>query len=145
MCQEMDKVMATQIIPYLFFDGNCREAMEFYKTCLGGELQLMALKDTPVAAQFPPEAADLIMHADLDNDNISLMASDNFDGSPIEQGNRISLMISCSSEEELRKFFDALAQGGTVNQPVRKEFWGDIYGQLTDKFDIQWQMNFHQS
>lgn len=136
--------MATQIIPYLFFNGKCREAMEFYKSCLGGELQIMTLKDTPVAAQFPPEAANLIMHADLTNGSVALMASDNFDGSPVQHGNEISLMISCSSEEELRGYFDALSKGGKVDMPVRQEFWGDVYGQFTDKFGMQWQLNFHK-
>jgi PhnB protein len=117
--------------------------MEFYQSCLGGELKLTPLKETPVASQFPPEAADLIMHAELRKDNIALMASDNFDGSPVLQGNQITLMISCSSEEELRGYFAALAAGGKVDQPVRQEFWGDIYGQLTDKFGLQWMLNFH--
>lgn len=137
--------MTTQVIAYLFFDRKCREAMEFYQSCLGGELKIMALKDTPVAAQFPPEAAELVMHADLTNGSIALMASDNFDGSPVNAGNQISLMISCSSEAELRGYFDALSVGGKANMPVRQEFWGDIYGQLTDKFSIQWQLNFHQT
>lgn len=135
--------MSTQVIPYLFFNGTCREAMEFYKSALGGELHLTALKDTPVVAQFPPEAANLLMHAELRNGAIALMASDNFDGSEMKAGNQISLMLSCSSEAELRGYFDALSKGGKVDQPVRKEFWGDIYGQLTDRFGLQWMMNFH--
>jgi PhnB protein len=135
--------MTTQIVPYLFFDGNCREAMEFYKSALGGELQIMALKDTPVAAQFPPEKADQVMHADLHNALIALMASDNLDDSTVKAGNQVSLMLSCSSEAELRGFFEALSKGGKVDQPVRQEFWGDIYGQLTDKFGLQWMMNYH--
>jgi PhnB protein len=134
--------MTTQLIPYLFFDGTCREAMEFYKSALGGELRVTALKDTPVAAQFPPEKADLLMHADLTNEKMSLMASDDFDGS-MKAGNQITLMLSCGSEAELRKYFDALSPGGKVDQPIRQEFWGDIYGQLTDKFGMQWMMNYH--
>ena len=135
--------MTTQIVPYLFFDGNCREAMEFYKSSLSGELHLTALKDTPVAAQFPSEKGAQMMHAELTNGAIALMASDNFDDRKVTTGNQISLMISCSSEAELRGFFEALAKGGKVDQPVRQEFWGDIYGQLTDKFGIQWMLNFH--
>jgi PhnB protein len=135
--------MATQIVPYLFFNGKARQAMEFYQSCLGGELTFTPLKETPVASQFPPEAADLIMHAELHKDSIGLMASDNFDGSKIEQGSQISLMVNCSSEEELRRYFTGLSAGGKVDQPVRQEFWGDIYGQLTDKFGMQWMLNFH--
>ena len=137
--------MSTQIVPYLYFDGNCREAMEFYHTCLGGELSIQALRDTPAAGQFPAEAADMIMHAELNKDGITLlMASDMLRGS-LQTGNHIELMLNCSSEAELHTFFDALAKGGKVNQPVRTEFWGAVFGQLTDPFGMQWMLNYNKS
>lgn len=137
--------MSTQIVPYLYFDGNCREAMEFYRTSLGGELTIQALRDTPAADQFPPEVADKIMHAELKKNNtILLMASDLLRGT-LQSGNHIELMLNCSSEAELRTFFDALSKGGKVNQPVRTEFWGAVFGQLTDKFGMQWMLNYGQS
>ena len=136
--------MNTQIVAYLYFGGNCREAMEFYQSALGGDLRIQAIKDTPAAGQFPPEAANLIMHAELTGGSMALMASDMLQGT-LQAGNQIELLINCSSEEELRKFFDALSKGGKVDQPVRTEFWGAVFGQLTDKFGIHWMLNYGKS
>lgn len=136
--------MNTQIVAYLYFGGNCREAMEFYQAALGGELRIQAIKDTPAAGQFPPEAANLIMHAELTGGSMALMASDMLQGT-LQAGNQIELLINCSSEEELHKFFDALSKGGKVDQPVRTEFWGAVFGQLTDKFGIHWMLNYGKS
>ena len=136
--------MNTQIVAYLYFGGQCREAMEFYQSCLGGELSIQAVKDTPAAAQFPPESANFIMHAELKKDSLALMASDMLRGT-VQAGNQIELMLNCSSEEELHTFFNALSKGGKVNQPVRTEFWGAVFGQLTDKFGISWMLNYGKS
>ena len=136
--------MNTQIVAYLYFGGNCREAMEFYQSALGGELRIQTIKDTPAAGQFPSEAANLIMHAELTKGSISLMASDMLQGT-LQAGNQIELLINCSSEEELHNFFDALSKGGKVDQPVRTEFWGAVFGQLTDKFGIHWMFNYGKS
>lgn len=136
--------MTTQTVPYLYFDGTCREAMEFYHACLGGELAMQSVRETPAAAQFPAEAGDMIMHAELKKEGVVLlMASDMLRGS-LQTGNQIELMLSCSSEEELRTFYDTLSRGGQANQPVRKEFWGAVFGQLTDRYGIQWMLNYGQ-
>ncbi len=137
--------MDTQIVAYLYFGGNCREAMEFYHACLGGELQLMAVKDTPASAGgFPAGSEDLIMHSELHKGGLTLMASDMLMGE-IRPGNQIELMLNCSSEAELHTFFAALSKGGKVNQPVRTEFWGAVFGQLNDRFGIGWMLNYGQS
>jgi len=137
--------MGTQVVAYLYFGGNCREAMEFYHACLGGELKLMEVKDTPAAAGgFPAGSEHLIMHAELHQGELSLMASDMLMGE-LKPGNQIELMLNCSSEEELRTFFSALSQGGIVNQPVRVEFWGAVFGQFVDRFGIGWMLNYGQS
>lgn len=136
--------MGSQIVAYLFFASDCREAMEFYKNALSGELQIQQIKDTPMAAKFPPESQTLVMHAELRlKGETVLMASDMLDGK-VEAGNRYQLMIDCSSEEELRRYFSALSKGGTVISDVRTEFWGAVYGQLKDKFGIEWMLNFSQ-
>ena len=136
--------METKIVTYLYFDKKCREAMEFYQTALGGDLKIMAVKDTPAAAQFPAEYGDLVMHAELTRGPLSLMASDALD-EPVKPGNQITLMLNCSSEKELQDAFSALARGGHVDTPVRKEFWGAVFGQVTDQFGIQWMFNYGQS
>lgn len=134
--------MGTKLIPYLYFNGTCRQAMEFYHAALGGELQLMEVKDTPAAGQFPTESAHLIMHGELHSGDVVIMASDDLRGST-KGGDQIALMVNCESEAEIHALANALSKGGTVDQPVRKEFWGDFYGQVTDPFGIHWQMNYH--
>jgi PhnB protein len=105
----------------------------------------MAVKDTPASAGgFPAGSGDLIMHAELKKDSLYLMASDMLMGE-IRSGNQIELMLNCSSEEELHTFFNALSQGGKVNQPVRTEFWGAVFGQLVDRFGIGWMLNYGKS
>ena len=131
------------IIAYLTFDGNCREAMNFYKGALGGELTIMTVGQSPAAAQMPKESHDQVMHADLKSGSINLMASDNLGGErPVTVGSAISLMLNCSSEEEIRRIFPKLAVGGKVNSELKVEFWGSLYGDITDKYGLRWMLNF---
>jgi PhnB protein len=134
----------TQINAYLSFSGNTREVMNFYKDCLGGELTMMTIGESPVASQMPPEAKDQIMHASLTNKGIVLMASD-MSPNNITKGNNISLMLNCSSEEEINGFYSKLSAGGQASHPPKKEFWGAVFGNLTDKFGIQWMLNYNQA
>jgi PhnB protein len=133
--------MAT-IDAYLSFAGNCREAMTFYRDCLGGELQLMTVGESGVAAQMPKEAQGLIMHAALTKGPLALMASDMMDGGAVDQGNAMSLMLYCGSEEEIRAFFSKLRAGAKVNTELKVEFWGSMYGDLVDKFGVRWMFNY---
>jgi PhnB protein len=130
-----------QINAYLFFEDNCREAMNFYKECLGGELSIQAIEETPVANQFPPEAQKKIMHAMLVGDGWGLMASDMMDPGFV-RGNSISLALICTSSEEIKTFFSKLSAGGQVTHPLKEEFWGSTFGQLTDKFGVEWMLNY---
>jgi PhnB protein len=125
--------------PYLFFDGSCKEAMEFYKSVFGGELQVSEadpeqMGDMPNKDWFKGK----IMHASLKGP-VNLMASDSPTASA--KAAKIELSLGGTEEAEMRKTFDALAAGGKVKMPLEKQFWGDIYGQITDKYDIDWMMN----
>jgi len=131
----------TQIVPYLHFRGNCREAMTFYHECLGGELTLQTIAESPMAGQMPPEAQQQIMHASLMKGDLGLMASDMMREVPAH-GNTITLMLYCGSEEEIRVSFSNLSAGGTVTTPLAEQFWGAIYGEITDKFGFNWMLNF---
>lgn len=130
-----------QIVAYLFFDGNCREAMEFYKESLGGDLAIQTVRESPVAGQLPAEAGEKIMHARLTAGDLTLLASDAI-GQEHIIGNNISLTLLCDSEEEIQTHFSKLSAGGKVTHPLRVEFWGATYGQLTDKFGINWMLNY---
>ena len=134
-----------QIVAYVFFDGNCREAMTFYKECLGGELFMQAVGDTPAASQMPADAKQKIMHAALKNDGFEIMASDWMDGQGFVRGNSISLSMHCGSEEEIKHLFSNLSAGGKIKAPLADQFWGATFGMLTDKFGIDWMLNYDKT
>lgn len=131
-----------RMLAYLAFAGNCREAMTFYKGCLGGDLVMQTVGETPMASQMPPATHKNIMHAALTNGAVGLMASDMMEPGKIVQGNTFSLMIDCSSEEEIKSLFPKLSAGGKVHHPLKEEFWGSTFGDFTDKFGVRWMMNW---
>lgn len=134
----------TQLNPYLRFDGDARAAMEFYRDVLGGTLDMQTLGDS---GQSDDEATkDRIMHAHLDADGITLMASDSMPGQPpLVPGDNVSLSLVGSDAEGLTKIFEALAEGGTVVVQLEEQFWGDTFGMLTDRFGMQWMVNVSKS
>ncbi len=128
-----------QLNPYLQFDGNCKEAMNFYKSCLGGELSLMTMGESPMGKDLPAEAKNKVMHARLKNDGVVIMAADNMSpGGPAPGGN-ISLSISAGSKKEIDTFFSKLSAGGKVLHAPKEEFFG-YYGDLKDKYGINWML-----
>jgi PhnB protein len=133
---------AAYLSPYLNFDGNCREAMEFYHGVLGGKLDLNTFAD-----YFPDESADRkdkIMHAMLQNDFLTLMASDLPPGAEYNVGNHISLSLAGTDSEQLKSVWNGLSQGGTVTMPLEKQVWGDEFGMFADKFGMNWMVNISQ-
>lgn len=122
---------------YLFFRGDCKEAMEFYKSIFGGELTLMSYDDAPDGVG--EDMKDKIMHAFLSGGDIRLMASDTSMAS--EKAAKVSLCLGGSDEQRLRDIFERLSEGGEVKYPLKKEFWGDIHGNLIDKYNIDWMVN----
>lgn len=132
----------TQINAYINFDGNCREAMNFYKECLGGELALQTVEGSPIEEQCPPGIKHLILHASLMKDTLVLMGSDMQGPEGFIKGNSIALSLSCSSEEEIKTFFAHLSNGGKITHALMQSFWGATFGVLTDKFGIRWMLNY---
>jgi PhnB protein len=131
-----------EIITYLNFDGNCREAMKFYERCLGGELQLMPFSEVP--GDLPKEAKDRIIHARLAKGSAVIMASDTMPGTHFQQGNNFSICLNCESLEETERFFSALGEKGKVTMPLQDTFWGARFGMLTDQFGVNWMFNFEK-
>ena len=121
--------------PYLFFDGDAEQAMNFYKSVFGGKITISRMSDMPGTK---PEDANRVMHAMLEGD-VKLMASDSDKASP--EAKKIELSISGDDEAKLRGYFEALAKGGKVTMPLEKAPWGDIFGMLTDKYHISWMVN----
>jgi PhnB protein len=130
-----------QLNTYLFFDGNCADAMRFYERTLGGKLSLMTHAESPMAAQTPPGSADRIMHARLDFDGGMLMASDWMAGQPYGGMKGFSLSLIYPTAAEARRMFDTLAQGGQVTMPIDKTFWAEAFGMLVDRFGTPWMVN----
>lgn len=133
------------INPYLNFAGNTEEAFKFYQTIFGGELNIMRFNDTPQADNVPPAIKDKVMHASLPIGNGNyLMATDACEemGFNLKQGNNYYLCLNPDSREDADRIFNTLSEGGKVNTPLQDMFWGDYYGDLTDKFGIQWMINY---
>ncbi len=131
-----------QLDAYLFFDGNCAEAMRFYERTLGGKLKVMMTHaESPMAAQTPPGSGDRIMHAALEIDGRVLMASDSMVGQPIGGMKGFSLSLTYPTAAEARRMFDALAAGGRVTMPLEKTFWAEAFGMLVDRFGTPWMIS----
>jgi len=122
--------------PYLTFNGNCREAMNFYKECLGGELSLTVVRDSPAASQVPPQMQDQLLHSLLKTAEFEIMATD-MQPEALNEGNAVHLCLICKTEEELQNLWNKLSAGGKINQPLHKMFFGFI-GTFTDKFGKSW-------
>lgn len=135
----------TQIFAYLTFNGNCHEAMMFYKECLGGELTLQTIGDSPMAERMPAQMKEHILHATLKKDGLVLMASDIAGDNGLNKGNSISLMLDCSSEDELSGCYKKLSAGGQATHQPENTFWGAIFGDLTDKYGNQWLLNYNKN
>lgn len=131
-----------QLKSYLTFNGNCREAMSFYKECLGGELSLQTVGETPLADKMPEAMKNYILHASLTKGNLVLMGSDLVSDKGLTRGNAISLMLDCSSEEEIKLVFSKLSVGGVITHALENTFWGAIIGDFTDQFGNNWILHF---
>jgi PhnB protein len=130
--------MTSRLNPYISFDGNAREALDFYQATLGGELAVNTF------AEFGdhPDKADQIMHGQLETDaGFTLMAADTAPGATHEPGNNFSVSLSGDDADQLRGYWEALSADGTVTVPLEKQPWGDEFGMVIDKFGVAWMVN----
>ncbi len=133
----------TQINVYLFFDGNCADAVQFYAAALGGTPQIMKAKEMPDGGgNVPPERREQVMHARLEIDGGGvLMASDWMDTAPYPGMRGFRACLTPASAADGQRMFDALAAGGSVDAPFGPTFWSPGFGMLTDRFGVQWMVN----
>lgn len=131
---------------YLGFNGKCREAMNFYKKCLGGgELNLQTVGESPVANQMPAGFdKDQILHSPLVKDGITIMGSDMTRSKPVN-GNTLGICVNCSSAEEIQSIFTKLSENGSVDDPLKEQFWGDTFGAVTDKYGKPRMFNYSKN
>jgi PhnB protein len=131
-----------QVETYLFFDGNCAEAMRFYERTLGGKLEMMMTHaESPEAAKSPPGNADRILHASLLIDGRRLMASDSMAGQPYEGMKGFSLSLVYPTVDAAKRIFDELSRNGRVNLPLQKTFFVESFGMLVDRFGTPWMVS----
>jgi PhnB protein len=133
--------LGSKLNPYLGFNGNAREAMDFYHDVFGGELTMQTFAEGGMADD--PADADRIMHAQLETPNgITLMGSDSASrmGTPPAESS-ISISLSGDDEAELTGYWQRLADGGAVTMPLEKAPWGDQCGMVKDRFGTEWMVN----
>jgi PhnB protein len=134
--------MAATLNPYLNFDSNARQAMEFYRDVFGGDLRINTFGEF---GQADSAEADKIMHAQLETDNgFTLMASDTPAGMQRNPGDTISISLSGDDSALLRGYWEKLSEGGNVTMPLEKQMWGDEFGMCVDRFGIPWMVNITQ-
>jgi PhnB protein len=133
-----------EIQPYLFFDGRCEEAVEFYKRALGAELEMLMRyresPDPPPPGMVPPGYEDKVMHASLRVGGAVLMASDDCTGNA-KQFEGFSLSLSVPDTPTADRMFNALAEGGEVQMPLGRTFWSPRFGMVKDRFGVHWMIN----
>lgn len=134
----------TRINPYLNFNDNCREAMNFYKDSIGGELTLTSVGESPMAAQMPPHMQDAILHSSLLVGDYMIMGSD-MRRRQLTDGDTVSLCINCASEDEMNRFYTNLSAGGNINEPISEMPGGAKIGNITDKFGKQWMFYYDKN
>ncbi len=132
-----------QVQPYLFFDGSCEEAIEFYRTTLGAEVAMLMrfrdCPDPPAPGMVPPGAENKVMHSELRIGDSTVMASDGrCQGKPDFQG--FSLSLAAANEAEAHRLFAALAEGGQVRMPLAKTFFSPCFGIVADRFGVSWMI-----
>ncbi|WML31379.1 VOC family protein [Neobacillus sp. OS1-32] len=136
--------MKGQATPYLMFDGNAKEALDFYQQVFGGEQS--DLKTFAEAGyQTPPEAKDRLIHGRLKKDDLFFMVSDCFPGSSVVIGSNISLVLDFESEEEIQAIYNALSEKGTVHMELQDTFWGAKYAKVKDPFGVIWDLNYQKA
>ncbi|MFJ8912647.1 VOC family protein [Amycolatopsis sp. NPDC102389] len=132
--------MGSRLNPYIRYNGNARQAMEFYQEVLGGKLEIGTIADFGSPGSL---SADKVMHAQLDTSSgFTLMACDvagQVEDVPHSPGNNVAVYLG--GDGELRGYFEQLSVGGTVTMPLEKQVWGDEAGALVDRFGISWMFN----
>lgn len=128
------------LIPYLNFNGNASEALDFYSNALNGEIVFkQTFGESPM--ESPESQKNKIMHASFKAGDLHFLVSDTMEGQPVSQGSNLSLSLNFEDVNELNKIFAALAEGGKVTMELQDTFWGARFGMLIDKYGFNWMFN----
>jgi PhnB protein len=127
--------------PYIFFYGRCQEALDFYKSVLGGTYEVMLVKDSPIADQMPADFRDKVMHASFTAPGIQFMASDGREIKTVDpDAGNISIALSALDGAQGERLLQALSEGGKITMPLAPAFWGGRFVSFVDRFGIEWLM-----
>ena len=130
----------SKLIPYLNFEGQCEEAMNFYKECVEGSIgEYSRFSDSP--QQAPEEYKNKIMHVEFRFDDNTIMAADVMPGYKLKKGNNMNLNLAMEDPEKMAKWFNNLAVGGIVLMDLQDTFWGARFGMVEDKYGVVWMFN----
>lgn len=116
--------------------------MNFYKDCLGGELSIQTIGESPISDKMPEQMKQSILHSTLIKGQLILMGSDMVGDSGLIKGNGVSMMLDCESEEEIKTIYSKLSEGGKAEHPLENSFFGAVFGDLTDKYGNHWLLHF---
>jgi PhnB protein len=130
----------TKVNPYLIFDGNCGEAMQFYQRVLGGKLDVMSYGQSPDPAHVPKGSEERVMHAFLQTDGGPLMASDCPAGMPYPGMHGFWVSLAFQDAATVRRVYDAFAERGEVVMPLGRTFWAESFGMLVDRYGTRWMV-----
>jgi len=131
--------MATKLVPYIFLNGRCEEALEFYKSVFGGGYEMMRVGDSAVASEMPPDAGNRVMHASFTAGDVAFMASDGREVKTVDpDAGNVSLALTFEDASRGEDVFNALAAGGKTVVPLDTAFWGGRFGNVVDKFGTDW-------
>jgi PhnB protein len=135
--------MSLRLIPYLVMDGNAKEAIHFYEKALGAQvLFAQSFGEMPENPEFPipADAKDRVSHATLKVGETELMLSDTFPGQPSQSGTQVTICITTNDAEKAKQMFEALTDGGQVTMPLQETFFSPAYGNVIDKFGVNFQV-----
>ena len=133
-----------QLEAYLYFDGRCEEALEFYKRALGGEYEANRFAGSPMEAHVGPEWAQKILHATFKGDGFTFMGSDRAPGEGGDIKPNVALSLA-TDQARAETVFQALADGGKIVMPLGPSFWSGSFGMVTDRFGIEWMVSGHSA
>jgi PhnB protein len=140
-----DEIDLKNLTPHISFNGNCEEAINFYKEAFDGEIEFsMTYKGSPMEDQVPEDHQLKIMHSTFAADGIRFMAADSVPGHTVPRESNIDLNIDFDSKEEQAEAFRILSEGGEVLMPLQDVFWGSHFGMIRDRFGIKWMFNCPQ-
>lgn len=134
--------MTAKLNSYISFNGDAKEAAEFYKSVFGGNVYMDTFGKFADSMPVQESDKDKVMHAYVKGENgVELMLSDTPTGMPYQEGSQITLALNGDDEATLRSYWEKLSEGGSVTVPLDKAPWGDTFGMLTDKFGIKWMID----